>query len=389
MRQHWIAPPTRKGAEPGAVRASGTLIDGLFFSGPCSSSNVEGVGSPDTEVAAIFESMQLLLEQAGMDLQDVVRVRFWSSDGVIPSPAIEAYRRAFPDAGSSPVVNVAQKSLAAGSGVEIELVAVAGGTRQSFGIGSRGDFYPAICVKDDVFCVSGLRSAVEHVGASSEDDAASILGALATALEAAEISADGVGHLLVWYRDHAFRDVVNGPFTELFPILGDRPARHSVVRAMPGEEGLRIEATGVVGSRRACYTISGVWHAGIAGMPNSLPFGTRTGRLLFSAATYGQDPDTQQCGGAENQIDFAFRHTAELLSAAGLDLTHIAHAFLWIREDAYRDMVEEAWCRVFPDAADRPASHVITSELPRDFLVQIEITAVVPAGTPMLSAIRP
>ena len=55
---------------------------------------------------------------------------------------------------------------------------------------------------------------------------------------------------------------------------------------------------------------------------------------------------------------------------------NIGYMKVYLKEEKYRDSVNQAWLKMFPDEHDRPARHAIKAELRGEMLMQIEVIAV-------------
>jgi len=49
---------------------------------------------------------------------------------------------------------------------------------------------------------------------------------------------------------------------------------------------------------------------------------------------------------------------------------------VYLKEEKYRDSVNKAWVKMFPDEHDRPARHALKVDLRGEVLFQIEVIAV-------------
>lgn len=112
-----------------------------------------------------------------------------------------------------------------------------------------------------------------------------------------------------------------------------------------------------------------------------IPGAARVGNLLFSSAISGIDPETgQPADSASRQVELAFAHLQSLVDAAGTSLAHIGKMAIYVRDNAIRDAINEAWLEHFPDPDDRPARHIQLAELPGPLHLQIEVIAIIPEG---------
>ncbi len=364
----------------------GARVGDYLFSGGCMGqdpANGKVVDGAAAQAEFAFRNVRTLLDTSGFSTGDVVRMWVWIKDQSVRPAVDKPWKEMFPDEGSRPAVSFVQAELPSGMLVQLEIIAVRGGRpRRSFYLGdTKGSLYPSGAAKGDIVCVGALNGKDPRSGALSPDgveQAAAATDKLKQVMDLADLGLESMGHLLAWYRDHSMREVSNGPYTRLWPIMGDRPARHSVVRPMPAGEIFEIEGMGTIGARRKCLFIPGVFHGGIQGIENSLPFGTHTGKLVYSAATYGRNTQTGVVGAPEEQAELVMTHTKTLMDRAGITMDDVAHMFLWCSDRKNRDLFNGPWEQWFPSLEDRPARHAIESALPGNFVVQVEIIAVAP-----------
>lgn len=113
----------------------------------------------------------------------------------------------------------------------------------------------------------------------------------------------------------------------------------------------------------------------IPGVPASMAVKMRN--ILFSSSIVGTEPATSALGvGAERQFDLAFLNMKRLVEQAGLALANIAHVTVFIRDGSFRQFINKPWRQIFPDDHDRPARKTTACDLPKDVLVQLQVTAV-------------
>jgi 2-iminobutanoate/2-iminopropanoate deaminase len=117
----------------------------------------------------------------------------------------------------------------------------------------------------------------------------------------------------------------------------------------------------------------------IPGMEHSAPIpnGVVIGNMIFSSAISGKDVETGALSpDADEQAEAMFRNLRRFMEKAGGNTDQVAHMTVFLREEKYRDSVNKAWLKMFPDDHDRPARHALKAELRGDVLFQIEIIAV-------------
>ncbi len=360
-----------------------TRLGDYLFSGPVAGHDpatgqlVQGAAG---QAAQALRNVKALVERAGFSAGDILRMWVWLKEWSVQDAFATPWLEMFPNQEDRPAAAfVTAADLPEGQLLQLEVAArQGGGQRHSVIIpgATLGDAYPAIAVKGDWYATGSLRGQTgEPVAAQAER----VHDRLKAALDAIGAGTESVAHMLSWYRSHDSRDIQNIPFVKLFPMPGDRPNRHSVIRDLPGGLEIVSEAMGIKGGMRVNYTMHGPRHGGIDGMWNSLPLGVAIGNLVHSAGTMGRDPATDaNSPDPGNQAEMAFVNTRRLMEAAGLSLGDIGHMFVWYKDQASREALNAPLQAFFPDAEDRPAWHLIQADLPGDMVVQVEVIAVRP-----------
>ena len=124
--------------------------------------------------------------------------------------------------------------------------------------------------------------------------------------------------------------------------------------------------------RRTALEVPGVTHGGAP-----IPMGVRIGNLIFSSGIMGKDPaDDSLPDDPARQAELMFQNVRTLLEGAGASLDDVAHMTVFLKDNAYREHVNQEWLKMFPDEHDRPARHTLLWNLPGEMLMQCEIVAV-------------
>jgi 2-iminobutanoate/2-iminopropanoate deaminase len=334
-------------------------------------------GDPSSDSLDGRREVAEALASRGLGFENVAHIKFWVPDLSSSDRLLRSWLDEYPDRDQRPAVTLLASNLPEGRVLEFTVVASRSSSHQSiYEDGATQDSFPSAVACGDFFVVSTLSGADPESGAIANDASTQVKqafhrfqGLLATAGG----DPSGVAHMFVWYRDHSERETVNEPFLEMFPLPADRPCRHSVVRRLPEGVAMQIEAMGSLKSRRATYAVSGVWHAGIEGIPNSLPFGAKAGHYLFSAATYGRNLETDDIDlDLESQTKYSIIHTHSFLRAVGTTPAAIGHLYVWVRTAADGEYVRAAVnADLLTNGSSSPV-HIVQAELPGTNLVQIE-----------------
>jgi 2-iminobutanoate/2-iminopropanoate deaminase len=123
--------------------------------------------------------------------------------------------------------------------------------------------------------------------------------------------------------------------------------------------------------RRESIEVAGFGHA------NPIPAASRKGPFVFSGAFTGRDPQTGEMpSGIDAQVRNVFRHVGALMAAAGGTPEDVVKMTVWLVDYRDREALNREWLAMFPDAASRPARHVVKADLDRDALIQADLVAV-------------
>ena len=124
-------------------------------------------------------------------------------------------------------------------------------------------------------------------------------------------------------------------------------------------------------AKRKSIHVNGMEH----GAP--IPNGTVVGNIVFSSAISGKDAKTGVMSpNPDEQAEAMFRNLRLFMESAGGTPENIGYMKVYLKEEKYRDSVNQAWLKMFPDEHDRPARHALKAELRGEMLMQIEVIAV-------------
>jgi 2-iminobutanoate/2-iminopropanoate deaminase len=110
----------------------------------------------------------------------------------------------------------------------------------------------------------------------------------------------------------------------------------------------------------------------------------RVGDMLYASGQVALDPATGQlvAGGIVEQTTRALENIKAVLTAAGLDMTHVIKTTVFLKNMSDFAAMNEIYAKYLaPDGTVPPArSTVAVAALPKDALVEIEVIAKNPAG---------
>ena len=162
----------------------------------------------------------------------------------------------------------------------------------------------------------------------------------------------------------------------------DREEVDVIARLRSGETSLSIyklpdvspDMTPFDGSRRS-ITVEGLGHGHLP-----IPAASRVGQMLATGGVRGMDPVTGVLPEtAQAQAVNMFANLRTVVEAGGASPAGILKLTIWIAAPEVRAAIDGPWQALFPDAAARPARHILNYDLPGGMLVQCEALAVLEA----------
>ncbi|WP_203137889.1 RidA family protein [Microbacterium sp. JZ31] len=123
-------------------------------------------------------------------------------------------------------------------------------------------------------------------------------------------------------------------------------------------------------ARRESVDLPGFHHA------NPIPAASRKGPFVFSGAFTGRDADGTLPASLDEQVVNVFRHVRTLMAEVGGTVEDVMRMTVYLVDFRDREALNREWLAMFPDAASRPARHVVRAELDGGLLVQADLIAV-------------
>jgi len=117
----------------------------------------------------------------------------------------------------------------------------------------------------------------------------------------------------------------------------------------------------------------------IPGLAHNVPIpnGAKIGNMVFSSAISGRNTETGKLpADPDEQAQVLFRNIQKFMELAGGSLENIGKMTVFLRDEKYRDSINKAWLKMFPDEHNRPARHAVKADLRGEVLFQIELIAV-------------
>ena len=124
-------------------------------------------------------------------------------------------------------------------------------------------------------------------------------------------------------------------------------------------------------AKRTMIEIPGLAH----GVP--IPNGAKIGNVIFSSAISGKNTETGKLPpDPDEQAEVMFHNLRKFMELAGGTPENIGKMTVFLRDEKYRDSINKAWLKMFPDEHNRPARHAVKADLRGEVLFQIEVMAV-------------
>lgn len=127
-------------------------------------------------------------------------------------------------------------------------------------------------------------------------------------------------------------------------------------------------------NRRTVINVPGLGHR------TPIPLGAKVGNIVHSSPIYGRDNERNLVPeDPDEQAEHMFRNLERFMAAAGGTTDDIVHIKLFLKDFQYRDAVDRAWVKAFPNADNRPSRHAVSEPEVRGggALFGIEVLAVV------------
>ncbi|HTV03306.1 MAG TPA: Rid family hydrolase [Luteitalea sp.] len=171
--------------------------------------------------------------------------------------------------------------------------------------------------------------------------------------------------------DFAAMNAAYAPF-----FKADPPARTTIV-SPPETPRARVEISAIAAAAGASRET--VRPAGWAASPNPYSYGVKTGDLVFLSGLVPRDgrTNTVVAGDLAAQADVIFQNAADILEAAGLGLTDVVNAKVFVTDVALVASMNEAYRKHMPTPRPSRATAIAALMNPQ---YQVEMTFVASAG---------
>ena len=90
-----------------------------------------------------------------------------------------------------------------------------------------------------------------------------------------------------------------------------------------------------------------------------VPEGIRVGEFIFSSLLGPVGPNREEGANAAEDAGLLFERIRGLVVAGGGTPDYIVNMAVYVFDDNDREAINQAWLKMFPDANDRPARHIL------------------------------
>jgi 2-iminobutanoate/2-iminopropanoate deaminase len=367
------------GAPAGAMAPAGARFGDYVFSSTITGTDPRtgqlGEG-PDQQLEFAYQNLQALIDSAGITSDNVAHVTNFIRDQSLRPYLNKPWLAMFPDENNRPARKTTQFELPGNQLIQIQMLAIAGATRQRLeipGLAHRDPLPMGVKIGNMVYSsvIGGQdpRTGKNVDGAEPQIDMC--FEDMQRLIEIAGGSANDILHHWVFMRDFTYQPYMVDVYLRHFPEFGNRPARKTVRYDLGGDTEIQQQFIAVLGGKRENFEIPGVSHH------DPIPMAARIGNLAMSSGMSGDDPKTGKVPeGVEAQAEGSFANMQRMVEIVGGTTANIAHVTILVKEYSSIPTIEKYWQQMFPDAGNRPAMHLMKLGLQGSGQVQLHMTAV-------------
>ena len=374
-------------ADPRGTRPIGTRVNDVVYANGLAGVDLV-TGEPAEDVTAqmslILEHLRSLMEQAGGDLDGVVRCAAYVTNMEDRETIYGPWEELYPDPADRPALKALLAELPEGHLVHLDVFGLIGGKRTRIDIPNVHARDPGVRAGNVHFtsrCHANDPTTGVIVEGGLEAEARQTMENLATLVGLAGGSEENIVQLNMFGRDDSYKEVARRVFEERFPDAATRPALHQLVNVVSNRMALAIEMMAVLpendGPSGEPFVELYSCEAG-----NAKPSGARIGDVVVSTIMAPVD----QCSGKlaaadlDGQIEAVNGAIEGFLSANGLEFSDVARVTYFMPDLSERLKLNPPWVEWYPDPNDRPPHKYVPTPLPAGQLVAAQVIAMVGAG---------
>lgn len=362
-------------------KAVGQLVEvgGMMFSSSIAAADPRtgalADGSRD-QAARALDNLEDLLGRAGADARNLGLVTACTADPDATAAIENRWHRMFPDAADRPALKVNGYPLPGEERVQLQFVGARGPARHPVGLPGFDDSPPLGVRLGKVVFSAPIDGRDPATGLRSGDRKTQMRQAfrnMEAFVERAGGKTSDLIHVFIFVRSRDDQKDMLDVWLEEFPNDGDRPARKAIFDPTLERESKVIHLMCVAvlgGGGRVNLEVPGITKR----HPN--PMGCRIGNLVFSSGVGGDDPSGRETdNGAGVRAALALENMRALMTEAGGGLDDVGLVSITVNDYADEAAILGEWRRVFPDAADEPARHVMAFGGRGSYPVQLHVAA--------------
>lgn len=352
-----VIPQNTKEQIPSAARAGG-LVYSSTITGVDPKTGRLGDG-PEQQFELAFGNLRSLVDQAKLTPDNVGLVTVFIRDQSLRSYINKPWLDLFPTDGNRPARKTTQHGMPEGQLVQLQMVAVEQGKRQSVevpGLAHRDPLpnatrignmvFSSVIVPQDPATSQNVEGAQKQIDVAFEN--------MKIMIEKAGGSLQDIVHVWVFLKDFTYQPYMVDVWVKTFPEDGSRPARKTVRYDLQGNSEVQLQMTAVLNGKRENFEVEGVAHH------DPIPLGAKIGNIFYSSGVGGVDRKTGKTPhGAEEQTDLALDNMRALMENAGGTLSSISEMTVLIKDFADQPAILRAWQKYFPAGGSRPAVHIM------------------------------
>ena len=377
-----VYPEDPRGTRPIGMRINDVVYaNGLAGVDLVTGAPAEGITA---QMSLILEHLRSLMEQAGGDLDGVVRCAAYVTNMEDRETIYGPWEELFPDAADRPALKALMVELPEGHLVHLDVFGLIGGVRTRIDIPNVHARDPGVRVGNVHFtsrCHGNDPTTGQIVEGGLEAEARQTLENLATLVKLAGGGEENIVQLNMFGRDDSYKETARRVFEERFPDAATRPTLHQLVNVVSSRMSLAIEMMALLPENDG-PSGEGFVELYSCEEGNAKPTGARIGDVVVAPLLEPVDP----CSGAlaaqdfDGQLTAMFGAVERFLKVNGLGLNDVARFTHFLPDLSERLKFNPPWMEWYPDLDDRPPHKYVPSALPKGLLMAANVIALVGAG---------
>jgi 2-iminobutanoate/2-iminopropanoate deaminase len=333
---------------------------------------------PAQQFVNAWHNLAALVEGAGLSTDNIGLVSNFLDAQDYRAHINPGWLELFPDQHNRPARKTTAYPQPHGTAVELQAYGVVGQKRTCIevpGLTHRDPLPNAARLGDYVFSSVivpwDLSTSETVVGEDAQTD--QCFDNMRILMQAAGGTIDDVVLQWVYLNDFAYQPYMVDVYLEAWPVDQYQAARKTFRYPMGAQ--IQIQCIGRIGGERSNHEIPGHGHH------DPIPMGARIGDLFASSGVSGVDPSSddklEPVEGAAGQTYFGLRNVRALAESGGMSADDIGHITVLVQDYGDLAAIDEQWCAMFPDPADRPARQVMKLGVQRRSRAQFHMLAAV------------